>query len=609
MHNHVVQGPFQIPLPPAFQQQMAQAMMAQNGQLNPGQAPAAQDQPPQEGAPVPENGAPVPPMGLPPLPSLAPRALPLNNGQTVRQEGIGPNGERWSVTYSSTMLATPGQGPNLPRPFQPQPAFGLPPPFGLPPRPTASPAPTEALDRLLPRMRSILQTARQEMDNITTLLQTSGEQASTNPPLWRFERIRQHVQIMGQNLGLVEQGLNVIAADASMTDLSDAAALRTEAHRLRERLEEFNNILDQQGNAHRNVSQTPAQTQTASQTLPPGTPEELFILSSPQGPVGLLFDQRGTYMTAPFVPTLPFQTFTNQFAQNRQLIAGMGHQIAHGSSNLHNQLANIQPTPTQQPFPTGQPQTPNQPQAQGRDFQPHGQVQVQAQPEAQNANPPAANPQADVPGMGNIGHHLWTLFKIACFVYFFSGGGGWYKSLMLGLVAGGVYLAQLGLFEEHFAVIREFFEGILPAGAFPERLAAPRNANPQPQPGRTPTPEEAARRLLQQHEHERRSWIRESIRTVERGVSLFVASLWPGIGERMVHAQEERERLERVAETERREAEEERVRREAEAAEKKDETTVEGAGEVSSSSAKGKERADVVEEEVGGGEAGEGTSS
>jgi hypothetical protein len=202
--------------------------------------------------------------------------------------------------------------------------------------------------------------------------------------------------------------------------------------------------------------------------------------------------------------------------------------------------------------------------------------------------------------MGNMGHHLWTLVKIACFVYFFSGGGGWYKSLMLGLVAGGVYLAQLGMFEEHFAVIRQFFEGVLPAGAFPERLGQPRNANanPQPQPGRNLTPEEAARRILQQRRDDRFGWARDGVRTVERAVSLFLASLWPGIGERMVHAQEERERLERVAERERREAEEERRRQEAEAAEKKDEPAVEGTAEAdqaSSMSAKGKERADVVE--------------
>jgi hypothetical protein len=80
------------------------------------------------------------------------------------------------------------------------------------------------------------------------------------------------------------------------------------------------------------------------------------------------------------------------------------------------------------------------------------------------------------------------------------------------------------------------------------------------------------------------TWAREQVRGVERAVALFVASLWPGVGERHVQArererrqreeegarqqreQEERERL-RSEEQHAREQAEEETRRDSEAAE------------------------------------------
>lgn len=95
------------------------------------------------------------------------------------------------------------------------------------------------------------------------------------------------------------------------------------------------------------------------------------------------------------------------------------------------------------------------------------------------------------------------------------------------------------------------------------------------------------------------------MRTVERSFAIFVASLWPGIGERMVHAQEERVRAERAAEEERlRLEEEDRKKREEEAqqqqnAEKEDHVdAAQGTSSdlgVAGSSAKGKERAETVD--------------
>ncbi|EAT90507.2 hypothetical protein SNOG_02295 [Parastagonospora nodorum SN15] len=512
--------------------------MAQNAQLNNGQPLPTQDQPQSERNPVPENVAQPPPMGLPPLPGFAAPA----DGRAVRQEGIGPTGERWSVTYSSTTIPNQPPQPMIARTF-------MPPTFALPPRPTGSPAPTEAIDRLLPRMRVILQSARQEMENVRLLLQPSGQQtaqsapfSSTSPPAWRLERIRLHVQTMAQNLNLVERGLHVIAADASMTNNPDVVALRQSATELRGHLEDLSRTMGQQGAVSAGTQgglttavpapSPPSQAagSAAMPTLPSEAPQELFLLSSPQGPVGLLFDQRG---------------------QRQEQAHVQDHAQAQPQNQAANQDANA------------------------------------------NANQPP-NPAGDNDRVGNIAGHLWLLFKLACFVYFFS-GTGWYKSILLGLIAGGVYLAQLGMFEEQFRVIRQHLEAVLPVGALAERAAQP--VRPA-QPGRNMTPEEAARRLLQQQQDQRVGWLRDSVRTVERSLAIFVASLWPGIGERMVHAQEERIRAERAAEEERqRQAEEEQKKREDEAREqdeKKGEPTSAVEEPAEGSSAKGKERAEVA---------------
>ena len=143
---------------------------------------------------------------------------------------------------------------------------------------------------------------------------------------------------------------------------------------------------------------------------------------------------------------------------------------------------------------------------------------------------------------------------------------------MLGSIAIIVYIVQLGVFEQQFNVVRRHFEALLPN---PERVAQRDAGNQQnAEQRRNVTPEEAARRLLAQQRNNQFGWVREGARQLERGAAIFVASLWPGIGERMVHAQEERERLERVAASEERERQEEESRRAQEEAEKSDAATV-----------------------------------
>lgn len=80
-----------------------------------------------------------------------------------------------------------------------------------------------------------------------------------------------------------------------------------------------------------------------------------------------------------------------------------------------------------------------------------------------------------------------------------------------------------------------------------------------------PNPEDAARRLIQRNEEANRSRILGQLRAVERTVALFLASLWPGVGENVVRVQEQRrreeERRQHEAEVEAKKKEEEERKR------------------------------------------------
>jgi hypothetical protein len=484
-----------------------------------------------------------------------------------------------------------------------------------------------------------MQNVQVLLQNHTGRLPVSNLNLSTNLPLWRVQHIRPHLGIIVTNLDVIDRALGMLSVDASLPGPLgiELVALRRLATELRAEATETQQMLDrQQGDASSDQTplstagastsavsspppiapgapiMTPAvpttsqpQSQNATQTMPADAPAELFLLSSPQGPVGILFDQQGTYTTAPMVSTLPFQTFTNQFAQNRQLIAGLGQQMAQSAHQLHNQEIHTRGNEAQQPAAGGQVQ--DQHQAQDQD-----QTQNQNQNHQAPANAPE-NPAAEPDRVVNVGAHLWLIFKLACFVYFFSGGSGYYRPVVLGLIACIVYLAQIGIFEDQINVLRRHFEALLPTGAW---AAAPNNNNANGNGNAAAnrhnlTPEEAARWLMEQRRvgnganngNGAFGMLREGMRSVERAFALFVASLFPGVGERMVHAQEERERLERVRLREEEETERQRVEREREQEREKVEQQEwekkngpGGAGE-GETSGKGKEKAEHTEGE------------
>lgn len=575
-------------LPPHIQQQFAQAVRDYDALR--GQQTAT---PPHQRASQDQQRPQRTPMGLPNLPA----------GQTriVRQEGIGPNGERWAVTWNNTtnIAVNPNQQPPTLPTWLSRPAGNLPtdeqlqarlvalrseggPALDLSARSTPSPALGNVSDQMLQRIRSTMEHARQEMDNVRVLLQPSGGQAASvgalaaaNPPAWRVDQIRLSVRNLITGLDNVDRGLTSLVADPVTAQNRDFVSLQESASDLRRQAEEFNRLLDRlprSDSAGSALSIASGRIQQGTLSPSATVPTELFILSSPEGPVGILFEQRGTFSTA--ASSMPFQVFSEHFNTNRLQLGYVGRQI--GLQNSMPRLpAHVLPQTGTQPTQRQQPAQPPL----------HAQGLVPAPNQNVNpAQPPPVAPAPQVNRVDNIAGHLWLVFKLAVFVYFFAGGGGWYRPLMICLIAGVVYLAQVGIFEEHFTAARQYVETLLPPGAL--GLADRTGNNPRPvdnrlartepqraQTNRDPTPEEAARRLQQQHRDQRFGWVRESVRTTERAFAIFVASLWPGIGERMVQAQEERVRAERAAEEERQAEEfrrqEEEQRKEQEAREAK----------------------------------------
>jgi hypothetical protein len=215
-----------------------------------------------------------------------------------------------------------------------------------------------------------------------------------------------------------------------------------------------------------------------------------------------------------------------------------------------------------------------------------------AGPEGWHGGPPAVAPlqgpapaqraQAREPDemrdlLAPIVRNLWLIIRIAGLLYFVVGGGriSWRPLLIVvGVVL--IYGAQAGLFGDRLEMLRRYLDRIV--GVEPrdqverdarggqrdggthgqaqdrdgqqrvpqaELAAEPIQGREIPevgqnqQNGATPQPEDFARRLVQQRAQQDNTWLSRQLRSAERTIALFVASLWPGIGEQAVRLQAE----------------------------------------------------------------------
>ena len=286
-----------------------------------------------------------------------------------------------------------------------------------------------------------------------------------------------------------------------------------------------------------------AQERAAAQRTAQGIESSvIYVLSSPSGPHALLVSPSGLYTT-------PWQSTS--------LGTVTPHSAIHPTASILRPANNsISPNGQQPDIEQGQVA-----QGQQRAQQPANAPQVA---QAQHQHQQQANEARDLARiLLPLGGHLWLLIRLFGFVYFFTAGAGWRRTMLLGLIAGLVFIAQTGIFrpviQRIWDPIRRHAEGLVPLAANerPRVGAAGAGINgdgtaTQPR-NRESTPQEAAERLLQERERQGVSFVRQSFRRVERAVALFVASLVPGVGERHIAA---REAAEAARQTEAREREE-----------------------------------------------------
>ncbi|KAJ9664062.1 hypothetical protein H2201_005302 [Coniosporium apollinis] len=409
-------------------------------------------------------------------------------------------------------------------------------------------------------------------------------------------------------------------------------------------------------------------------TAMPSTLPTIYLLCSPQGPHALVIGPTGQYTT----PTMPWSIFSeiatapslrDVEAQIRELQYELygydpppelapGEPVLEqpqvdGAANAGDEdfqhiplpwLNNPQGQPAAAPAPApAPPQAPEnvQPAAQPPRPPPGNAVvrrlndlaihpphppRHQPPPQLQPANADPNNPAPPQPPalINQVANNLWLLIRLLGFVYLFAGGSSWTRPALVALIGFGVWLMQIGFNGGWFEGIRRYWEELLAeAGGRGERDGG------QPQPGaqtqaqaQDPTPERAAARLLADRTGNQRAWIGQQLRHVERAVALFIASFFPGMGERILAARDAAEAEEAVRiRVEQEQAEQrERETKEREEAEGRERGTVserregEEAGEGSrdtpaasstgesnpTSTAKGKERAADVGEAAGG---------
>ena len=498
----------------------------------------------------------------------APPAAPGNTSSVVR-ENHGPNGERWQmVIQSGPMNIHAHNGFQNPRAASPNalragsntsirtsPAL----------QPSHSPQPTSigATARSPPPPAGIGRTATPNLvlmhlqSNISTM---DAAMAGGNPlPESVFEQAQEMLR-----------GIPDLSQEVATTLRTRLANLSHHSSHLRE-------------NLHSHLIRT-AHERAASQRAAQGAESSaVYVLSSPSGPHALLVSPSGLYTTPWQFPSLGAIT---------------PYPVLQPSATT---LVQTQPAINNIPTNGQQPQLDEAQVAQGQQQapQPVDAAQVAQIQQQQQVNQARDLARILLP----LGGHLWLLIRLFGFVYFFTAGAGWRRTMLLGLIASLVFIAQTGIFRPIvlgiWDPIRRHAEGLVPLAANERPRAGVGGAGnngdgtgSQPT-NREPSPQEAAERLLQERERQDVSFVRQSFRRVERAVALFVASLVPGVGERHIAAREAAEAARQAEARER----EERARKEEEARERQQENGDVGIGHVANGAGEGGESSSAPEQQ------------
>ncbi|SPQ21275.1 943e2492-95c5-4913-b627-339a3e94c0c7 [Thermothielavioides terrestris] len=311
--------------------------------------------------------------------------------------------------------------------------------------------------------------------------------------------------------------------------------------------------------ASRGSAVAPGMQQPQAQTQTQGPPE-VYILSSPTGPRGLLIHSASEMYTTPAARPLPWVSGVYRpIAQAPPEIHRPELQMQQGEGQAHLQFT---VPPAQQHEPPA-PLIQQQPLPQPPNEQPPA---IRRRPVAAPAQPEPARPAPQVnhpvnPGAGALAAaiwpHIWLIVRLAAFTWWFSyTNPSWERWLSLALAFIIVVAINTGIFNgmvnQAFHPVREQLEGLIPF-ADPDRQQQQPNqqanggVNPPGRNAATPDPAQTAARLVAQRRMQNRNWLRDQVRRIERAGILFLASFAPGVAERHIQQLEERERAERRA--------------------------------------------------------------
>ncbi len=526
---------FQQPafIPPPLQQIIAQQ---QQQQVN-----AAGSQHGATGAPqqdVQANNTPSTAHGgapaAPGTPHITPQTQTPGNTNTVVRDNVGPNGERWQMVIQSGPIQ-----------FNPNNVFhnhqaaaahavagntriGSPSLHGNIQAPTT--APNAAGRAQAPNIALVLLQS-----NLSTI--EASMAGGSPPPDSIFDQAREMLR-----------SIPSLPQETQTSLRTRIDGLASQARQLRDNL--HNHLVRE---AHERVA--------LQRTTNGADSSAVYVLSSPSGPHALLVSPSGLYTTPWQFPTFG-------------AITPHSHVHPTPTSTTPNQL------PTHQHVVHRQQLQDNA--AQGAQAQQQAPQQMDAaqviQPQQQQQQENQVNQARDLARiLLPLGGHLWLMIRLFGFVYFFTAGAGWRRTILLGLAAALVFVAQTGMFrpviQGLWDPIRRHAEGLVPLARNerprPGATGANNNTNAAgtQTANREPTPQEPVERLLQERERQDGNFVRQGMRRVERAIALFVASLVPGVGERHIAAREAAEAARQAEIRER----EEQSRREGEEARQREE--------------------------------------
>ena len=435
-----------------------------------------------------------------------------SNTNTIIHEGQGPNGSQWRMVINESSIALPS--PNVP----------------------------PDTNQANPVVNSLGQDASRLLQAYTGM--PMGQVFNMTPDLTITPGLADSLVSMQERLSALEATLNnggvptedeIYRAQLQFDDLWRQQPLFQSRPGILLQAQLLHIMLrasQARRRTHNSSNQIPevstASSPSPQATMQPSASSTIFLLSSPSGPQALLLSPSGTYVS-PGINAV--QTGVSFGPQPQQRLA---RQI-----RLVNPTSNINGQP--RPVPPQNDQAPDQQQQQLQPNEARDLVRI----------------------LLPLGGHLWLLIRLFGFVYFFTGGAGWRRTILLGSCALIVFIAQTGVFrplqQAIWDPLRRHVEGLVPLGAPAAPVERGENEGQRPA-GTQPNPRDMANRLLQERDGHDGSILRRNLRRVERATALFVASLVPGVGERHIAARDAAEAARLAEERER----EERVRRDAE---------------------------------------------